>query len=127
MPVMTLIVDDAADIRLLVRTILSASGRFEIVGEAETGRQALELVVHTRPDLVVLDLSMPEMDGLEALPQLLAASPLTRVVVLSGHSQTDVRATALRLGASGYVDKSTAGGRLEQRLLEAIGDGDACS
>lgn len=78
---------------------------FQVVGEAGDGEQAIEMAGRLRPDLVLLDMSMPRMDGLEALPHILAASPKSRVVVFSGFSHEKLAATALSLGAASYLEK----------------------
>src|SRR5262249_9777886 len=77
------VADDFEDMRILIRVLLTASGRFIVMGEGATGREAVELSAAHRPDVVLLDLAMPEMDGLEALPLILAVSPESKVVVLS--------------------------------------------
>lgn len=89
------IADDVEDIRLLVRVALTSSGAFDVVAEAADGEEVVDLTREHQPDLVVLDLSMPRMDGLEALPHILRAAPAARVVVLSGHDGREVRAAAL--------------------------------
>lgn len=103
--VRTLLVDDAVELRVLIRRALEASGRYEVVGEAGDGLEAIELAALLRPDLVLLDLSMPRMDGLEALPALREASPAAAVVVLSGHAQELAAESALAAGAVAYLEK----------------------
>lgn len=97
--------DDTADIRLLTRTQLQLEGDFEVVGEAATGREAVDLARQHQPDLVLLDLAMPEMDGLQALPLIRSEAPATQVVVLSGFDRHAVGDEALALGAAQYVQK----------------------
>lgn len=96
-----LLVDDAAGIRLLMRMVLELDGRFEIVGEAENGKDAIELVADLQPDIVVLDVQMPFMGGMEALPQLRANAPRSKVVVFSG-SQEAAEEDVLAAGAAAY-------------------------
>jgi PAS domain S-box-containing protein len=100
-----MLVDDVALERRLMRRVLERSGRFEVTGEAGDGREAVDMVAEVAPDLILLDLSMPGMDGLEALPLLLEASPGTKVVVLSGLSASQAAEPALRAGAHGYMEK----------------------
>ncbi|HZC51476.1 MAG TPA: response regulator transcription factor [Mycobacterium sp.] len=121
-PVRVLIADDVADVRLLVGLFLEASGQFTVVGEAGDGQQAIDLARQCQPDLVVLDLSMPNMDGLEALPEIKQAAPGTRVVVLSGHADPVIREAAREQGADGYLDKSASGDRLVKQLLAILAD-----
>src|SRR5437867_7991060 len=82
--VRVVLVDDAAEVRQVVAMQLSVTEQFEVVGEGATGRDAIELVRQLTPDLLLLDVSMPDMDGLEALPAVAQASPETRVVMFSG-------------------------------------------
>jgi DNA-binding NarL/FixJ family response regulator len=79
-----IVADDAAGMRELMHTLLSLEPDFEVVGQASDGVEAVELVTELQPDLVVIDISMPVMDGLEAISQIRAVSPGTRVAVLSG-------------------------------------------
>lgn len=106
-PIRIALVDDAEELRLLVGLTLSLSGDFTVVGEAANGRDAISLAEAHRPDVMLLDLSMPEMDGLEALPRILAASPDTSVVVFSAFDEGTHGDEARRLGARGYVAKGT--------------------
>ncbi|WP_166140649.1 PAS domain S-box protein [Nocardioides ochotonae] len=119
------VVDDAADLRALVRARLRVSGQFEVVGEGADGRQAVELVRAHRPDLLVMDVSMPVMDGLEALPLVRAASPGTVVVMFSGFDQQDLADRALGLGAAGYLQKSSSLDTLPAELAAVLASGSA--
>jgi signal transduction histidine kinase len=103
--VRVVLADDTEDIRMLTRTVLDLDGGFEVVGEASTGVEALDLVRELVPDVVVLDLAMPEMDGLQALPAIRELSPATQVVVLSGFERQALGAEAFALGAAEYVYK----------------------
>jgi DNA-binding NarL/FixJ family response regulator len=100
-----LIVDDVADLRMLVRLSLELDGDFEVVGEAGDGFEAITEAERHQPDLVVLDLAMPNLDGLEALPRILAVAPDTRVVVVSGFAGSRLRDPAMAAGAVAYVEK----------------------
>jgi DNA-binding NarL/FixJ family response regulator len=80
-----LIADDEAAHRVAVKRILERTGRFTVVAEAGDGQQAVQLAARERPDLVLLDLTMPKMNGLEALPRILSRSPGTKVALLSAH------------------------------------------
>jgi CheY-like chemotaxis protein len=97
------VVDDEDDIRALVRIMLGADGRFAIVAEAPNGREAVEAVATHKPDVVVLDLSMPVMDGIAALPLIREVAPDCRVAVCSAHGESS--AYVLGIGADAYVDK----------------------
>lgn len=100
-----LLADDAADIRSLLRMILEFTGPFTIVAEATNGAEAVDLAERHHPDLVLLDLAMPVMDGLEALPQILLRSPTSKIAILSGFSADRLAEQALALGAHLYLEK----------------------
>ncbi|MBW3582677.1 MAG: response regulator transcription factor [Euryarchaeota archaeon] len=118
----TLIVDDVPGLRRLVRYTLEDDGRFLVVGEAEDGLQAIERARELRPRLVLLDLSMPKMDGLEALPSILQVSPDSIVLVLSGFSEDRLGPIAGRFGAMGYIQKGVAPSELLARILSLMGE-----
>lgn len=113
-----LLVDDTADLRLLTRVALERTGRFEIVGEAGNGREGIELAESLRPDMVVLDLDMPVMSGYDALPQILAASPRSQIVVFSGIAG-EAEDEGMP-GVAGFVLKGTAIDTLVARLTEIL-------
>ena len=113
------IVDDASEVRLLVKTRLRLSGRLRVVGEGANGADAVALAREHRPDLMLLDVSMPGADGLEALPQVLAASPSTRVVLFSGFEEQGLVEKAEHLGAAAFIEKSAPVDSLADRLLDA--------
>lgn len=105
--VRAVIVDDTPDLRLLLRLTLERDGDISIVGEAEDGLQGIEAVRRLQPQLVMLDLAMPVMDGLEALPRIKAACPTAKVVVLSGFEAGAMQERSMRAGADAYVQKGT--------------------
>ena len=100
------LVDDVRELRLLVRLTLEEDPGIEVVGEASDGQAGVEGVAATQPDVVLLDLSMPDMDGLEALPLMRQRAPAARLVVLSGHEAGRVSLEALDQGATRYIDKA---------------------
>ncbi len=114
------LVDDARDVRTLVKRQLQLSGRFNVVGEGASGREAVELAAQHHPALLLLDASMPDIDGLTAIPGILAASPTTRVVMFSGFDAASLRDLALERGAVDYIEKSTPIRELPGRLLAAL-------
>lgn len=99
-----LLCDDSPKIRQLVRVVLELEGK-TVVAEAENGRDAVAAAERHQPDVVLLDLSMPVMDGLEALPEIRRVAPGARVVVLSGFDNPGLVSEALSLGAERYVTK----------------------
>lgn len=118
-----LLVDDAPDVRALVRTKLRLSRRFEVVAEAANGREALSLTAEHAPDLVLLDVSMPDMDGLEALRRIRETAPEVTVVMFSGFEEHGLAERARQLGAADFVEKSMPVERLAERLLAALDGG----
>lgn len=99
--------DDAEDIRFLVRFALEADGRFEVVGDATDGAEAIALLERETPDVIVLDMAMPNMDGLEVLVEMKNRGLRVKVLALSGFNG-GVEEQARRLGADGYLRKGTA-------------------
>ena len=97
--------DDVPELRKLARAVLEESGEMEVVGEAADGREAVEVIERHQPDVVVLDLSMPELDGLEAIPLIHQVAPKAEIVIFSGFEEGKVAEVALRLKASRYVRK----------------------
>lgn len=116
----TLVVADDPAMRRLVRMRLEAAGGFRVIGEGTDGAAAIELADRYRPDLLLLDATTPRTDGLEALPGVTAASPHTRVVLLTGHAAQDLVERARELGAADVVDK-TAG--LDALIARLAADG----
>jgi DNA-binding NarL/FixJ family response regulator len=121
-PATVLLVDDEEDLRTLIRIGLQRSGAFRVVAEAANGRDAIELAGEHTPDVVLLDLMMPEVDGREALPKIVAASPRSMVVVLSALQARQEAAPSIAAGAFAYVEKTELGsdmaGQLTSLLLE---------
>ena len=121
-PLDIVLVDDAPDVRLVVSIELAHSKRFRVVGEGATGREAVDLARELQPALILLDVSMPDMDGVAALPLILEAAPATRVVMFSGFSSPALQRAALALGAVDFVEKDLPISELADRLLQAVGD-----
>lgn len=111
--------DDAAEYRLLLRLILEQDGRFEIVAEAADGAEAVRVTTAERPDALVLDLAMPVLDGLQAIPEVRSGSPETAIVVLSGFARGQVDRDAIARGASAYVEKGEAFSIIVSTLIDA--------
>jgi DNA-binding NarL/FixJ family response regulator len=102
----TVLVDDVEDMRALSRSLLARDGRFTVVGEAANGIQAIELVTALRPDVVILDIGMPLLGGIETLPQLRVISPETRIVMHSSYPAAEMERPSFEGGAIGYFEKS---------------------
>lgn len=107
-PLRIIIVDDHAVVRRGVRALLESQPGWEVVGEAVTGREAVDLAKRLYPDIVVMDLSLPELNGLDAARQILKDSPRTEVLVLTMHHSEELVRNVLQAGARGYVLKSDA-------------------
>jgi DNA-binding NarL/FixJ family response regulator len=111
-----LIAEDSAQIRMMLKLQLGDDERFEIVGEAKNGLEAIELTQELLPDVVLLDLGMPVMDGLEALPKIRSGHPGAKVVILSGFPAREVEVQARSLGADLYVEKTSPLATLADQL-----------
>jgi len=121
-PLTILLAEDHAVVREGLRSLLEISGEFKVVGEAETGAEAVALAGRTRPDVVVMDIAMPGLNGCEATRQILAHNPAARVLVLSAHSDDEYVARMLAVGALGFVEKQSKGALL-LRAIRAVGRG----
>lgn len=112
------LIDDVAGIRSLMSSILEETGDYEVIGEASSGEEGIEVARETEPDLVLLDLSMPRMDGLEALPRIREVTPESEVVIYSGFQEKEMAAAAKERGAVGYIEK---GGKPDEIVAELDG------
>ena len=116
MKIRVLIADDHAMIRDGLGALLREDPRIEVVGSAADGRAALRLARELKPDVIVMDIAMPEMNGVEALRELRAGSPEARVLILSMFSTLEHVQQALNAGASGYLLKESAGTELKSAI-----------
>jgi DNA-binding NarL/FixJ family response regulator len=119
-----LLADDHDILRQGLKMLLSLQPEIEVVGEARTGREAVEQTLQLHPDVVVLDISMPDMDGLEACKQIRAQAPATNVLILTMHESEEYFFQALRAGAAGYLVKKAAPPDLQMAIL-AVAQGGA--
>jgi DNA-binding NarL/FixJ family response regulator len=113
-----LVVDDAAHLRDLLTLLLDIEDDFEVVGTAADGAQAIVQAALLDPDVVLLDLAMPVMDGLAALPDLRQRLPGARIVIFSGFEHQALARRALEAGADDYIEKGTSVTHLVERLRE---------
>ena len=118
-----ILVDDHAVVRAGVRRLLEQESLFDVIGEAESGEKAYQLFGELNPDVMVMDLSMPGMGGLEAIRRILMRDEKARILVLSMHEDLSFANQALKLGAKGYLIKNTLGDDLV-KAIEAISQGD---
>jgi two-component system response regulator NreC len=117
MPVRVLLADDHQIVRQGLRALLEREG-FTVVGEAADGREAVRLAQDLHPDVVVLDLAMPSLNGVDAAREILQASPRTKAILLTMHTEDQYVLPALRAGISGYVLKTKAAADLIQAISE---------
>jgi DNA-binding NarL/FixJ family response regulator len=120
-PIRVLLADDHRLVRAGIRSLLLQLPGVEVVAEAADGREVLRLAAELRPDVVLMDIMMPELNGLDAAARLAASQPGTRVIILSMNSTEEYVLQALRAGAAGYVLKDASPGELEQALRAVAG------
>jgi len=118
-----LIVDDHAFIRRGVQTILNAFPEWQFCGEAENGFDAIRLADELNPEIIIMDVSMPGMNGVEAARQIRKRHPGTKIVLLTLHESSELAGTAFRAGVNGYLLKSDAEQELIRALNVVLGDG----
>ncbi len=113
-----LLADDERLLRLALAGLLELEADIEVVAQAENGRQAVQLALRHRPDVVLLDLEMPELDGIDAAIEILAAHPEQAIVLLTRHGRPGVLRRALRAGIRGFVSKAVDPERLAQVIAD---------
>jgi DNA-binding NarL/FixJ family response regulator len=116
MSIRILIADDQGLLRAGLRALLSLEDEIEVVGEADSGQEALKLAGELRPELVLLDLNMPDLDGIEVTRRLKAVRPEIRVLIITVHEDDSLLQEAIRAGAAGYIVKRA----VESELIDAI-------
>lgn len=117
-----LVADDTLELRLVVRMLLERSGSFDVVAEACDGQEAVELAGEHHPDVVLLDLTMPRLNGADAIPRIRAISPRSVVIVLTGY-QRDQRIDELtEAGAHATLEKADLPRRLAQDIARIVQD-----
>ena len=119
-PIRVVLADDTADIRMLLRASLEIDGRFEVVGEAGDGREAVDMTLAHMPDVVVLDLAMPVMDGLQAIAPITEGSPASKIVILSGFDAAEMAGEAMGRGAHAYLEKGASAPQVIETLLGVL-------
>src|SRR5678816_2338230 len=119
-PILTLIADDHALVRAGIRALVEKIKGVTVVAEAGTGTEAKELIANLKPDLVLLDITMPDGNGFDVLLYVQTNLPQTRVIVLTVHEAGEYAIRALREGAAGFLPKSAASTELEQAIQTVI-------
>ena len=117
-PLRVVVADDVDGVRELICLVLELEPDFTVVGRAANGAEAIELVVETAPDLVLLDVAMPVLDGMAALERVRRLAPAAQVVMFTGFSEPTLRADALALGAVDVVEKGLEPNLLVERLRQ---------
>jgi|LGVE01.1.fsa_nt_gb two-component system chemotaxis response regulator CheY len=115
-----LVVDDAVFMRMMLKDILEKNG-FEIAGEAANGLEAIEVYKETKPDLVTMDVTMPEMDGLDALKEIKKIDPSAKIVMCSAMGQQGMVMDAIKAGARDFIVKPFNGDRVVEALNKVLG------
>ncbi|MEF2965202.1 response regulator [Paenibacillus sp. M1] len=115
-----LIVDDAAFMRMMIRDILTKNG-FEVVGEAQDGAQAIEKFKELRPDLITMDITMPEMDGIAALKEIKKQDPNAKVIMCSAMGQQAMVIDAIQAGAKDFIVKPFQSDRVIEAINKTLG------
>ncbi len=123
-PIRIVLADDHDILRQGIALLFSLQKDIQIIGEARTGPEAVSIVKELQPDIVVMDISLPEMDGLEACRRIRLQTPTTQVLILTMHESEEYFLKALRMGASGYIVKKVAPQEL-QAAVRAIAQGGA--
>ena len=119
-PITVLLVDDHALIRVAVRNLLREVGDINVVQEANTGAQAIRAVHEHRPDVVLLDLSLPGMSGVEVTQRILQIAPATKVIALTAHQDDFYSSHFLKAGARGYLTKGASATELEKAIRTVV-------
>lgn len=123
LPIRLLIADDHTLVRQALRQLCEGLGGFTVVAEAENGAQAVALARTAQPDVILMDIVMPEVDGAEAIRQIMRESPITRIIALTMYRQEQYMLDAIRAGARGYLLKTVEAGELIA-AIEAVHRGD---
>lgn len=115
-----LIVDDASFMRMMIKDILTKNG-FEIAGEAENGAKAIEKYKETRPDLVIMDITMPEVDGIQAVKEIKKIDPNSKIVMCSAMGQQAMVIEAIQAGAKDFIVKPFQADRVIEAVRKVLG------
>src|SRR5277367_1759161 len=113
-----LLAEDHTIVRQGLRLLIENDGDIEIVGEAKTGREAVQMTGDLRPEIIVMDIAMPLLNGLQATRQILKTFPATKVLILSAHSDPEYVEQVVKAGAMGYLVKEASGDILAQAIRE---------
>jgi len=115
-----LIVDDAAFMRMMIKDILEKNG-YQVVGEASNGLKAVEIYKAEKPDVVTMDITMPDMDGIEAVKAIKASDPAAKIIMCSAMGQQTMVMDAIRSGARDFIVKPFQAERVLEAIRKAVG------
>lgn len=115
-----LIVDDAAFMRMLIKDVLTKNG-YEIAGEAENGKVAIEKYSELNPELVIMDITMPEVDGIQAVKQIMTSDPKAKVIMCSAMGQQAMVIESIQAGAKDFIVKPFQADRVVEAVKKALG------
>jgi DNA-binding NarL/FixJ family response regulator len=122
-PITVILAEDHAIVRQGLSALLNVDGHFKILGEAKTGREAVDMAREFRPDVILMDIAMPVLNGLEATRQILTANPRARVIVLSAHCDDEYIERSTEAGVSGFLEKQTSAEILTKAIREVAQGG----
>jgi DNA-binding NarL/FixJ family response regulator len=115
-----LLAEDHAIMRQGLAALLNTDGHFAIAGEAKNGREAVAMTLELQPDVILMDIAMPVLNGLEATRQILAANPRAKVIILSAHSDDEYVERMIAAGVAGFLEKQTSAEILTKAILEVV-------
>lgn len=118
-----MIVDDSSEWRMQLRSVLEKVSGFRVVAEAANGVEAIENAGRLLPEIVLLDIGMPVLNGIEAAPRIMRGSPQSKIIFLTQENDTEVRAAALAIGAAAYLLKSRTIYELQRTIESTVLDG----
>ncbi|HWA11239.1 MAG TPA: response regulator transcription factor [Opitutaceae bacterium] len=117
-PITLMLAEDHAIVRQGLCALLATEPQFKMMGEAKTGREAVEMAQALKPDIILMDIAMPVLNGLEATRQILAADPKARVIILSAHSDDEYIDRMIKAGVAGFLEKQTSAEILTKAIRE---------
>jgi len=115
-PITVLLVDDSAFVRQSFCQLLEAEGDFKVAGKARNGREAVTMAKELRPDVVVMDLAMPILNGIDATEEIMAEDPSARVLILSAYETEEYRKRMASVGIAGFLSKASAATTLAEKI-----------
>ena len=122
-PITVLVADDHAIMRQGLSSLLKDEGGFQVIGEAQTGREAVKMAQELQPDVILMDIAMPVLNGLEATRQIRSQNPEAKVIILSAHSEDIYVEQTVAAGVSGFIEKQSSSDILAQAIRDVVKGG----